>query len=766
MAGGIALKPWHLYPVNARDGDRSENLIIRPVLTRPWLASFVGAHMQHYITEVRLRLQALKNVHRFHIEIKDEWHFNEVVYRDQVGDGLYDERQRQDRHLKEYQSYNRILSDSVFSLCPGGAGPNSLRLWESFSVGAIPVILSDSLCLPDIAQISGGAFSDWTELVIFHPEAEVESLPKTLREVPTETIKRMSDNGRALIKAVNGFTCIGRHVERPLISLPGQPEQDTRKPTIVIPEYGAQDTWYWRRSKLGFYSIVMEWYLRGYVNITFGERGYFWWGAPGSVLLMERDNVTSLLDGKLDPPRWSGEVPYQHAFFFNQYHLGNSRNHKATYFACEPALLERTRASLGRRSYATRTIKTFFAGSIENETQEFFRNRFKAWDSAIEIFACADKLNAKETHRFTPAEYLEKVSCSKFGVCFSGNGPKCFREIEYLALGTPLIITDRVEVNYPEPLVEGIHYVHASSPSDIDRILSATTPDRWEAMSRACWEWFDRNASIDSSFNALARQIGQLNMAITRHNKVLIRAPRTIAAASLAVRSLAIADPTATWVSSEDRSQAMLSVEPDDLIINELPPMGGENEYNWRVKPREQAAYAAGISTSELTVHKRLLELLGHRLPNFRIEVFRNGKPQPIADYIHAGQIHLASPAEEALLQIDFDWTRRNAGKYIERTIRLRGPALIERPVIHAKLSWRRAEERYIEDISQYFQDYYAMHDSLIPPEKCFRVCKLFFREGGEDFSIEGFVSFQGRQRSFSYLNVFWDFGKADSHLG
>ena len=54
---------------------------------------------------------------------------------------------------------------------------------------------------------------------------------------------------------------------------------------------------------------------------------------------------------------------------------------------------------------------------------------------------------------------------------FRGNGPKCFRELEYLAFGTPLIITEGIEVNYPNPLEEGVHYFRAHKPEDIQRIV-------------------------------------------------------------------------------------------------------------------------------------------------------------------------------------------------------------------------------------------------------------------------------------------------------
>ena len=118
-------------------------------------------------------------------------------------------------------------------------------------------------------------------------------------------------------------------------------------------------------------------------------------GKEGDILLFERDLIINLQDGKKNPPRWRGDVSYRHAFFANQYHLASARHHKLTYWSYAPVLLEELRRS-GRRSWEERSVASLFAGSIENETQEFFRQRFHNWGEGIEIYACADKLNRGE----------------------------------------------------------------------------------------------------------------------------------------------------------------------------------------------------------------------------------------------------------------------------------------------------------------------------------------------------------------------------------
>lgn len=724
---GVELSPWHLYPVNAREADRHVTLVIKPTDQRPWLASFIGAHMNHYITDVRQRLQAFKDLHRFHIQLQDEWHFNPIVYGEQVGDPYVIGRKDTKVVQEDTHRYNKVLSDSQFSLCPAGAGPNSLRLWESLSVGSIPVILSDQLVMPDIQQISHGKHSNWEEIVLFHPESDLDSLPSRLEGIAIEEVEHRSQLAVELIELVNRHTCLGISAQRELPKLKRETAVDSSKPRIVIPMYGPADGWFWRSRKHGFYNVVLEWYLRGYVTISFGWRGYFWWGDFGEILLMERDNVHDLLDRKKDPPRWQGEVPYKHAFFFNQYHLANGRNHTATYFTYAPDNLEKVRATLGRLHYKQRNHRSIFAGSIENETQEFFRNRFRGWEEAIEIYSCADKLNHKEPNRYGVDEYLQLVATSKFGVSFRGNGPKCFRELEYLAFGTPLIITEGIEVNYPNPLEEGVHYFRAHKPEDIQRIVESTSEETWEQMSQACWQWFENHGTLDRMFEELQQRISQLDLTPTLHRLVRIATSRELAEGSLAARSLAVVDPLAQWIAEDEPGETPLELKADDLVVNQLPFVGQENAYIWKVEKQDQRSYADSITNSDLEAQKHLLEILGLRFRNFKIVLVGPDGSIPIWDRLVDGTIVLNSDQESAILQTDYDWTRCCSTKYVDRQEKRTGPGPISLPILEATLYYLPAQgPQTTADLSDKFNDYYAMHGALIPEETVVRICKLW----------------------------------------
>jgi hypothetical protein len=143
----FSLHGWPLIAVNYVVPERSQGMKRKPIEDKTLLASFIGAHMPHYLDDSRLQLfEAAKSSGRddVFVDLGNEWHFNKLVYEEQVLSKEIESHHIDEHHQKTFR-YNTILSDSVFSLCPLGAGPNTLRLWESIAVGSIPVIFSDDL---------------------------------------------------------------------------------------------------------------------------------------------------------------------------------------------------------------------------------------------------------------------------------------------------------------------------------------------------------------------------------------------------------------------------------------------------------------------------------------------------------------------------------------------------------------------------------------------------------------------------------------------
>lgn len=199
---GLELHPWGLFAVNVEDPERALGIKcgVDPA-ERKVLASFVGAHMPHYLNDVRLRLRQFVDQSDFVIRITDKWHFEDVVYGHQMAGMALDESYRVDESVQEY---NRLLSDSVFALCPSGAGPNSLRLWEALAVGAVPVLLGE---FPQLPQ--GGSLPpiDWGNILLFVRDEELPALPMRLRSMPMSEIRSRSAKGMAAYQEIRMQRC-------------------------------------------------------------------------------------------------------------------------------------------------------------------------------------------------------------------------------------------------------------------------------------------------------------------------------------------------------------------------------------------------------------------------------------------------------------------------------------------------------------------------------------------------------------------------------
>lgn len=188
---GIRVHGWPLVAVNVVDEERRAGLVFgKPIADKRYLASFIGAHMPHYRSEVRLRLRdeaAWDGSQDLRVEVGEDWHFSGLVHQQQVqGVPLNQERVSADQAA--ILAYNQTLSDSVFSLCPEGSGPNTLRLWESLAVGAIPVVLVDGWVWPDLL----GEKVRWDDCVLRVGPEEIPGLFGRLRRMRQEQPERLA----------------------------------------------------------------------------------------------------------------------------------------------------------------------------------------------------------------------------------------------------------------------------------------------------------------------------------------------------------------------------------------------------------------------------------------------------------------------------------------------------------------------------------------------------------------------------------------------
>ena len=216
--GDLQLHAWTLFAPNDRDPERREGLTLLPIENRTIFASFTGAHMKHYPSDVRLRMKDLSGLEGYQVVIKEKWHFNDIVYNFQV----YNDKKKKTTDNDSVVSYNRLLSTTRFSLCPVGAGPNTLRLWESLAVGSIPVVLSDSHELPAIERFAPGSNWRWEDALVIHPEDELNQLDSRLKSIDAAEQKKRQQLCRSLYEASRSITCFGR-VQVKVEPLPTEP---------------------------------------------------------------------------------------------------------------------------------------------------------------------------------------------------------------------------------------------------------------------------------------------------------------------------------------------------------------------------------------------------------------------------------------------------------------------------------------------------------------------------------------------------------------
>lgn len=184
---GINILPFPLFAANTP----------KPIKYKKLLYSFVGASMEHYISPIREVILTDNHPDNTAVVRRGKWQFNNEVYNQQVTGKSTTEF---DTYLAEQNKvyYNRILKNSRYSLCPSGAGPASIRFYESLACGSIPIILADTWKLPVVNGV------DWDKCTIRLPENEYYNLRPMLRTIDRRKERSMSESAIKAFKLVSG----------------------------------------------------------------------------------------------------------------------------------------------------------------------------------------------------------------------------------------------------------------------------------------------------------------------------------------------------------------------------------------------------------------------------------------------------------------------------------------------------------------------------------------------------------------------------------
>ena len=172
---GYVISSFPLFPVQRANNADDE---------RDILFSFVGAKgNEWYMTNVRsLIIDLLGDEPDGYVGSRADWHYQEVVYEAQINKKKpLTEVQQRDAEEGEFRE---VMARSVFSLCPSGSGPNSIRLWEAIWDGSIPVVLSDQWQPPGDQEL-------WEAACVFVRESSesVKELPSLLRKLVSDPQK-------------------------------------------------------------------------------------------------------------------------------------------------------------------------------------------------------------------------------------------------------------------------------------------------------------------------------------------------------------------------------------------------------------------------------------------------------------------------------------------------------------------------------------------------------------------------------------------------
>ncbi len=162
----IIILPYYLFPSVVPDYNINSN--------KKYLYCFIGNvnYNSEKPSEIRKKIINLKHPENTFVKKLEEWHFNDSIYVNQLN--IIKKNTNEDdifskKNVRETE-YKKIMEQSIYSLCPLGIGPNSIRLWESFAYNSIPISISDNLWLPYYLD------EDFNNLIINIKENEIEKI--------------------------------------------------------------------------------------------------------------------------------------------------------------------------------------------------------------------------------------------------------------------------------------------------------------------------------------------------------------------------------------------------------------------------------------------------------------------------------------------------------------------------------------------------------------------------------------------------------------
>ena len=179
----IVVFPYYIFP----------SITSKNKLDKDILYNFVG-NTNYSIdrpTSIRNNIVQLNHPDNCYVKKLDEWHFNNSIYCNQLNllknNDDISNNDISNNKLSREDEYRHIMGSSIFSICPLGIGPNSIRLWESFTYNTIPVSISDDLWFPFYMDVK------WDHLIVNIKEHDYKNILE-LNNIKKEQIADYQEN--------------------------------------------------------------------------------------------------------------------------------------------------------------------------------------------------------------------------------------------------------------------------------------------------------------------------------------------------------------------------------------------------------------------------------------------------------------------------------------------------------------------------------------------------------------------------------------------
>jgi hypothetical protein len=263
---------------------------------------------------------------------------------------------------------------------------------------------------------------------------------------------------------------------------------------IIKPTIGGHDG-------SSFRELLDLWEERGYCEVVAGppQRGASyssdpdspeakcWVNEMGDILLYDFPLLDRLKND------------YKMCLFSNTYAEG-PKNKKWIFWPKHSRLYDELKDSL-RKTLPERRYRLGFIGTPTTIQRNHLA---QTWHEVCDLFHY-------DHNKVNHPEYLEYLSQMKYGLCLAGVGPKCLRDVELMGMGTVPVFTQGVSVDYHEPPVENEHFLYAETPQEALEKINKLTDKDWENLSNNCIEWFERNCSVEGSYNITQEIINEFS---------------------------------------------------------------------------------------------------------------------------------------------------------------------------------------------------------------------------------------------------------------